>query len=103
MGTWQLAALANILGCKIVSVHPLQGLYINIANKVFVPRITSVDTLKEIHIMWTSCRDDMVKEHWVPNHVVPLMHMVDPNHIVSIEEEPSRKRLGTVIVGQIRE
>ena len=36
--------------------------------------------------MWTSSRDDMTLENWVPNHFVPLLPLNDIPDIVIVDE-----------------
>ena len=69
----QVQALANVVGCSIISHHPEKGPLINrnILTRQFFPRQQSNSL--PIDIMWSSCREDMPDEYWVPNHVVALL------------------------------
>ena len=97
MGLWQFAALANVLHCKINSVYPMKGPFYSVANRAFLPR---AQVVKELHFMWDSNRDDMLDEHWIANHVVPLMFMIDQNHEVEVEGENPTQDAGVPKEGE---
>ena len=67
----EVQALANVVGCSIISHHPEKGPMI---NRHILTRQQSNSL--PIDIMWTSCREGMHDEYWVPNHVVALLKMI---------------------------
>ena len=70
-----MAALASVLGKKLVSVHPKKG-NLNIRkdlHRTIEPRISSSNPNDCAYIMWTSARRDMSKGHWQANHFAPLL------------------------------
>ena len=79
-GMWQLFALASVLKRCIFSVYPNKG-NPNIRrdlNRLFIPR-ENTDVLKPpCFIMWSTVREDMTFEHWVPNHFVLLLPLSEP-------------------------
>ena len=85
MGIWQLHALS-----PLYSVYPKLG---NPSVRRDLHRL--IEPIKKaehgpVYIMWTSCRTDMNKEHWVPNHFVPLLPIIfatDLNDTVSGVDE----------------
>ncbi|MCG8046239.1 MAG: hypothetical protein N0E48_11390, partial [Candidatus Thiodiazotropha endolucinida] len=77
MGIWQIHALSSILKIPIYSAYPDLG-NSNVRkdlHKVVKPiQETNSDP---VFILWTSNREDMTVEHWVPNHFVPLLKLRD--------------------------
>ncbi len=76
MGIWQVHALSSVLNAPVRSVHPKKG-QPNVRkdlNRLIMPcnAQTSISAFPA-HIMWTSARADMVDEHWVANHFVPVL------------------------------
>ena len=74
MGIWQLHALSNVLNVPVRSIYPKKG-NPNVRkdlNRMIMP-LTMVENVSAVHIMWTSTRSDMVNEHWIPNHFVPVL------------------------------
>ena len=73
LGIWQIFAIASILQVPVVSVYPERGITNNrrYLNRRILPRIPK--HWKEAFIKWTSTRQDMVTEHWVPNHFLVLL------------------------------
>lgn len=69
-GSWEMIAAANFLHWNLVSVYPNLGHFPRLMNRTFRPANPSTRTEA---VMWTSNRQDMVEEHWVANHVVPLL------------------------------
>ena len=72
-GLWGVMALASVLGVRIFSVYPQLG-----------PKTTREKLHRWIYpretrnpgpafIMWTSHRENMLKEHWVANHFTILL------------------------------
>ena len=74
MGIWQLAAVAHLLDVDINSIYPNLGwdVAIKLNDRFIKPSRNSNTTW---HILWSSGREDMTPEHWVPNHFVPLLPM----------------------------
>jgi hypothetical protein len=74
MGTWQLFALASILKIPIFSAYPkLENVSVRKdLHRVIMPREMS-NNAKFPVVMWSSCRDDMREEHWVPNHFCAIL------------------------------
>ncbi|CAG2208384.1 THAP9 [Mytilus edulis] len=74
MGIWQIHALSSVLCTPIYSVYPKLG-NPNVRqdlNRLILPREYKHE--QPIYIFWTSTRSaDMNNEHWVPNHVVPIL------------------------------
>jgi hypothetical protein len=75
MGLWQLFALASVMKVPIFSAYPKRGNR-NIRrdmHRVLMPRETEDPNVRCPIIMWSSCRDDMSKHHWVPNHFTVIL------------------------------
>ena len=70
MGIWQMFALASVLQTLICSIYPVKG-NPNVRNDFH--RIIMRKSDHTVHILWTSTRQDMTNEHWVPNHFVPVI------------------------------
>lgn len=76
MGIWQLFALSSVLGKPIFSVYPHRG---NInqrqeMHRLILPREGTVRD--PVFVMWSSCREEMPMEYWIPNHFVVLLPMI---------------------------
>ena len=72
MGLWQVFALASVLKTPIFSIYPERG-NPNVRkdlNRLILPRETTdeTETMTPALVMWSSCREDMQDEYWVPNH-----------------------------------
>ena len=81
MGNWQVHACASILHSPVFSIHPDRGQK-DVREKitrVLQPRIPYSGPTTLHCIFWTSERDDMTEEYWVPNHFVPLLPFVQCN------------------------
>ncbi|XP_060084700.1 uncharacterized protein LOC132563963 [Ylistrum balloti] len=79
MGIWQLFALADMLGSTVFSVYPDLG---GPVPKAVLGREINPLVLrhrKPLFIMWTSTREDLQKENWIPNHFVPLIQVCGRN------------------------
>ncbi|KAH3818564.1 hypothetical protein DPMN_120285 [Dreissena polymorpha] len=77
MGIWQLHALSTVLDTPIYSVYPKLGneSVRKDLNRLLLPATES--DKDPIFILWSSNRDDMTSEHWVPNHFVPLIPILN--------------------------
>ena len=77
----QVQALADVVGCSIVSYHPDIGPLVNreLLHREFTPRIATIKDDFKINIMWSSARTDMPEEFWLPNHVVALLKIANNN------------------------
>ncbi|XP_071122434.1 uncharacterized protein [Mytilus edulis] len=76
MGIWQLFAIASVLNSRVISVYPQLGSPVvrKDLNRLIMPRnINHEDTIK---IMWSSTRQDLTMQHWIPNHFVPLLPLL---------------------------
>ena len=89
MGIWQIFALASVLKRPVFSAYPCLGNPTVRADlhRLVLPRldpnISTTSALdahddKEVHqtplvVMWTSTRNDMTNQNWVPNHFVPAV------------------------------
>ena len=75
MGIWQIHALSSVLKVPIYSVYP-QNRSTELRrdlNRLILPR-QSNQNQTPVYIFWTSTRDnEMVHEHWRPNHFVPCL------------------------------
>ena len=96
-GMWHLFAAANILHSKVISVFPDKGEgdMRSLAKRTILPKRDQSATSK--FIMWTSHREDLTDEHWVPNHFVPLLplHPSSDEPSVVVEEEDISDTLNT--------
>ena len=73
LGVWQLLAASNVLNCAIVSLYPQKGP--RKLQLLFGRAMLPFDTKDDediVYVMWSSNRN-MVEEHWVANHVVPMI------------------------------
>lgn len=78
MAIWQIHALATVLNTPVYSVYPNLGnttVRKNLNRLIFPISKTSQNP---VYIMWTSNREDMRQDHWVPNHFVPLLPKIFP-------------------------
>lgn len=76
MSIWQIHALSSVLKVPIYSVYP-QYRSTELRrdlNRLILPRQSSQNQMP-VYIFWTSTRRDneMVHEHWRPNHFVPCL------------------------------
>ncbi|GFR78923.1 hypothetical protein ElyMa_002276700 [Elysia marginata] len=82
MGLWQLMAAATALNVTIVSVYPQKGSSCGrFLNRTIspVPDVSPASAAKRtIVILWTSTQSDMADEHWVPNHLEPMIPLAEP-------------------------
>ena len=95
---WHLFAVANILHSKVVSIFPDKGEedMRSLAKRTIPPQDQSATSAK--FIMWTSHREDLTEEHWVPSHFVPLLPLhpsSDEPSVVAEEEDISDNTLNT--------
>ena len=95
---WHLFAVANILHSKVVSIFPDKGEedMRSLAKRTILPQDQSATSAK--FIMWTSHREDLTEEHWVPSHFVPLLPLhpsSDEPSVVVEEEDISDNTLNT--------
>lgn len=76
MGIWHLFALSDVLGCRIVSVYPELGgkLPRMVLGRNISPLVKKNST--PFVVMWTSTREDMTSENWIPDHFVPLLQPI---------------------------
>lgn len=78
MGLWQLASLANVLSCPVVSVYPKYGSHTvrRDMHRIFYP-FENVSKANAVHILWTNT-DGAEKEEkeFTVNHFVVLMPLV---------------------------
>ena len=75
-GLWQMFAASAAINRPILSVFPHMGwpLYQRHCNRIIcAPGCTS--NLK-VTIFWTSSRNDLNIDHWIPNHFTPLFFPV---------------------------
>lgn len=96
MGMWQLFAAAEVTGCPIRTVYPNLGWSTNRAlhNRLIMPLDATSDR-PHLHLMWSSDRDDQVKEHWVGNHLLPLLPVdVHNTAFVASNPPPPATRVG---------
>jgi hypothetical protein len=73
MGLWQLFALSSVLKRSIVCIYPKRG-NPNVRrdmHRIILPRQQEYSL--PVGIMWSSTRDDMSTEHWIPNHFCLLL------------------------------
>lgn len=96
-GMWHLFAAANILGSAVTSVFPDKGGndMRHLTKRTILPTGDQLNTAT--FVMWTSHRDDLMDEHWVPNHFVPLLplHPRSDEPSVVVEEDMSDTTLNT--------
>jgi hypothetical protein len=74
LGTWQLFAMASLFRTPIFSAYPKLGNpgVRRDLHRIIMPR--EVGALDPVHvILWSSCRQDMVPQNWVPNHFTLLL------------------------------
>ena len=74
MGVWQLFALASVLKVPIISIYP-RGVRKDLLNRPIKPKSMREDA-PILSIMWTSTREDMHTQYWIPNHFVPVLQMM---------------------------
>ncbi len=74
MGVWQLFALASVLKAPTISIYP-KGVKKMLLNRVIKPR-SMKENASILTIMWTSTREDMQDDYWVPNHFIPVVQML---------------------------
>ena len=75
MGIWQVFALASVLCRPIYSVYPNLG-NPNVRrdlHRMIQPR--EIQSKETSFIMWTTTRNDMRRNNWVPNHFIVLLPM----------------------------
>ncbi|VDI73607.1 Hypothetical predicted protein [Mytilus galloprovincialis] len=75
MGIWQVFALASVLCRPIYSVYPNLG-NPNVRrdlHRMIQPR--EIKSKETSFIMWTTTRNDMRRNNWVPNHFIVLLPM----------------------------
>ncbi|XP_052227670.1 uncharacterized protein LOC127842276 [Dreissena polymorpha] len=90
MGIWQIFALASVIQTPIRSVYPQKG-NVNVRhdlNRLILPRTQT--SSEPVHIMWTSTRQDLLLEHWIPNHFVPLVPFTTPDKDCETTAEVNR-------------
>ena len=89
MGLWQLFALASVLRCPLFSVFPMKGEDCIRQNhhRLILPRKYDDPIPFPRFIMWSTTRSDMTDDYWVPNHVIPLMPMIQPRETARATEE----------------
>ncbi|KAH3696068.1 hypothetical protein DPMN_083531 [Dreissena polymorpha] len=92
MGIWQLHGMSTVLDTPIYSVYPKlgNGSVRKDLNRLLLP--ASESDKDPIIILWSSNRDDMTSEHWVPNHFVPLIPILNDDESTGdyiTEEEKS--------------
>jgi len=78
MGMWQLASLANILSCPVVSVYPEYGSHTvrNDMHRVFYPFDHEHSDNECVYIMWTNINgSDAPENMFTVNHFVVLMQL----------------------------
>lgn len=73
MGIWQLFALASVLKMPIFSMYPNKGNPVvrKHLHRIVLPRERQRDDIA--YIMWSSTRNDMIDQAWIPNHFVPVL------------------------------
>ena len=73
-GMWHLFTTANILHSKVMIIFPDKGEedMRSLAKRTIVPQRDQSATSTKF-IMWTTHREDLTDEHWVPSHFVPLL------------------------------
>ncbi|CAC5422422.1 unnamed protein product [Mytilus coruscus] len=75
MGIWQVFALGSVLCRPIYSVYPNLG-NPNVRkdlHRMIKPR--EIKCKETSFIMWTTTRQDMRRQNWVPNHFIVLLPM----------------------------
>lgn len=76
MGIWQLFALSSVIGKPIFSVYPHRG-NLNQRKEMHRLLLPREETIQDpAFIMWSSCREEMLPEYWIPNHFVVLLPMI---------------------------
>lgn len=77
---WELAAIATVLNCNVVSLYPVvckEDLQGKSNNMTYSPRTSSQNKPHTIRIFWThaSINPDEIQDHrlWRANHFVPLL------------------------------
>ena len=86
MGIWQIFALASILKCPLYSVYPNKGnpSVRRDLHRVIMPR--EMSNAKPLFFMWSTCRTDMNDAHWVPNHFLALLPVLECHECVCATE-----------------
>jgi len=76
MGIWQIMALSSCLKMPILSIYPQLGnpmVRLDL-NRLVLPRISASNPEREVlRVFWTSTRNDMFQETWIPNHFVAAL------------------------------
>ncbi|CAG2198151.1 unnamed protein product [Mytilus edulis] len=81
MGIWQIFALSSVINGRIFSVYQDCDPIVpqKVLHRLIIPRIemepnagTSISN--EVYVKWTSTRNDMTTENWVPYYFVPLIN-----------------------------
>ena len=73
MRLWQLFVAAEVLNCPIDVIYPVRGgevLRSMHHRKIQPLRICSSP---QLHLMWSSNRQDQTSEHWTANQILPLL------------------------------
>ena len=75
-GTWQMQALASVIGRPIISVYPPFNGLLDLPARALNTTIEPKNTVNQepIYIMWTSTTASPSRDSkWHPNHFVPLI------------------------------
>ena len=82
MGVWAMFALASVLHMPIFAVYPHLGSKAarEDLHRLILPRQETAVTKRPVYIMWTTTRTDMNEEHWVANHFVVLLPVLQRDH-----------------------
>ncbi|VDI57764.1 Hypothetical predicted protein [Mytilus galloprovincialis] len=81
MGIWQIFALSSVINGRIFSVYQDCDPIVpqKVLHRLIIPRIemepnAGTTISNEVYVKWTSTRNDMTTENWVPNYFVPLIN-----------------------------
>ena len=86
---WHLFATANTLSLPLQSIFPDKGRIElqHLTKRILLPE---KQVGPQVHIKWTSHREDQSDEYWAPTHFVPLLPLhpnSDPPVVESDEED----------------
>jgi len=85
MGMWQMYALSSVLKSPIFSIYPKFG-NPNVRsdlNRIVMPRNQLSTQRPVLYILWRRTRhNDMMHEHWIPNHFVPVLPIAAANESI---------------------
>ena len=94
-GSWQIAALANVIHRDIESVYPkLNGILDSAARMLNITfEAQTKQSRQKVYIMWSHVRLPRKDHIWTPLHFVPLVEgTAHPNAVVIDDSEPQTSR-----------